>query len=142
MSVINDERIAQLSALSVEEKTTLARANYETVLKAAETKGDEAKEKIRESIYILASAIIFGNYAFSETERVFLEATIELKKEKALELKHECEEYFYDAIDVLKSTLGEEDIEKLLEIMVLIATVDEHASKKEKKWLRKLINNI
>lgn len=138
MSVINEEKLAQLTELSAEEKTSLAKENYGAIIKSVEQLGEEKVQQARDGIHIIAAAIVFGNHAFSQTESNFLQETIELSKEKALSLKYDAEEYFSDTVLFMKETLGEKEFEKLIEIAVFVATVDNHASKKEMKWLRKL----
>ena len=142
MALINEEKILELAALSVEEKTAQARCDYDSIIQSMESKGTQTAQEVRESIDILAATVVFGNYAFSQTERDFLENTIDLKKDDAYKLQHECEEYFYDAATVFRTNLSEQEREKVAEIMVLLATVDGHISKKELRWLRKILHVI
>jgi len=146
----NEERINQIMNMPYEEKVKCARANYEAIMASVDTSWQQVKpddadhpvNAVRKSMYVLSAVIVFGNYCFSEVESNFLTEAIDLEKSMINELKHDCKEYFIDAVQVFRKYLHTEQREQLTEIMLLLATVDGHTSKKEMKWINKTLEFI
>ena len=150
MRELTDDKIQALIALEYNKKIALAEENFQAIMtqvdpqwkKGVAVEANSPAEAVKNSVAILASLIVFEDYCFSQKEVALLTQTLDLDAAAIKKLQYEAKDYFKDAMFTFEVRLDEVSKEKLAQIMILLATVDEHASKDEIRWIRKILQFI